>query len=645
MSDKSSARDATKWKQKYRDNLDLLDKKQSDWQSLEAILKKAVLRLSITAEGQNKSIDRHLQDIRSIIKKQVDILRLDNKLDDISSLLLKLDDNKATEDIKIVTTLAQLLKNTHFPASADKQKNNLIKKLAKSSDKNSDNLIKEVQALIDKSVNPQADSEAKKSSAGFLGKLFNSEKDQNNDTSGEIITDNHSVANSVLRMAKVLPWPDKLRKDARRIIGKLSKANNHDAEKYLDELIKLIDKWEKVDRQSKQSDIINIDFDDDESSSSNKQEKYTAASTSDNNQNIVSEDKDKEQPSSYKVLLRLLEQLTVPSELQAEYVSLKQRLGEESATTNWKQLLKDVSQLINSLRTQMQEEKQEFENFLQQITGRLQEMDSFLETETASLNNAELASENFDIAVSSQVQDIQDDVNTSNDLNELKNKVEKRLNVVAEHIKEYRTIEQERFNSAQQNVKTMQTRLVTLEQETVDLKKSMLVNSKLALCDALTNVPNRLAYEKKISDEISRCIRYGTQLSIAVWDIDLFKKVNDTYGHNVGDKVLKAVAHILDERIRESDFIARYGGEEFVMLLPGVNEDEALNLTDVLRQKISDCRFNHKGEIIRVTVSCGISHFIENDDQETLFERADKALYSAKDNGRNQCVLATSLTK
>ena len=643
MSDKSSARDATKWKQKYRDNLDLLDKKQSDWQSLEAILKKAVLRLSITAEGQNKSIDRHLQDIRSIIKKQVDILRLDNKLDAISSLLIKLDDNKATEDIKIVTTLTQLLKNTHFPASADKQKNKLIKKLAKSSDKNSDNFIKEVQALIDKSVNPQAASETKNSSAGFLGKLFNSEQDQQNNTSGEIVTDNQSVATSVSRMAKALPWPDKLRKDARKIIGKLSKANNHDAEKHLDNLIKLIDKWQKVDSQSKQSDIINIDFDDDESSTSNKQEKYTAATPPSNNQNKLNENN--EQPSSHKVLLRLLEQLTVPSELQAEYVSLKQRLGEESATTNWKQLLKDVSQLINSLRTQMQEEKQEFENFLQQITGRLQEMDAFLETETASLNDAELASENFDVAVSAQVQDIQDDVNTTNDLNELKNKVEKRLNVVAEHIKEYRTIEQERFNSAQQNVKTMQTRLVTLEQETVDLKKSMLVNSKLALCDALTNVPNRLAYEKKISDEISRCIRYGTQLSIAVWDIDLFKKVNDTYGHNVGDKVLKAVAHILDERIRESDFIARYGGEEFVMLLPGVNEDEAINLTDVLRQKISDCRFNHKGEIIRVTVSCGISHFIENDDRETLFERADKALYSAKDNGRNQCVLATSLTE
>ena len=643
MSDKSSARDATKWKQKYRDNLDLLDKKQSDWQSLEAILKKAVLRLSITAEGQNKSIDRHLQDIRSIIKKQVDILRLDNKLDDISSLLLKLDDDKATEDRKIVTTLAQLLKNTHFPASADKQKNKLIKKLTKSSDESSGSLIKEVQALIDKSLNPQTASEPKNSSAGFLSKLFNSEQDQHNNTSSEIVTDNRSVANSVIKIAKALPWPEKLRKDSREIIGKLSKANNHDAEKHLDDLIKLIDRWQKVDSQSKQSDIINIDFDDDESSASNRQEKYTAATPPSNNQNILNENN--EQPSSHKVLLRLLEQLTVPSELQAEYVSLKQRLGEESATTNWKQLLKDVSQLINSLRAQIQEEKQEFEKFLQQITGRLQEMDAFLETETVSLNDAELASESFDVAVSAQVQDIQDDVNTTNDLNELKNKVEKRLNVVAEHIKEYRTIEQERFNSAQQKVKTMQTRLVTLEQETVDLKKSMLVNSKLALCDALTNVPNRLAYEKKISDEISRCIRYGTPLSIAVWDIDLFKQVNDTYGHNVGDKVLKAVAHILDERIRESDFIARYGGEEFVMLLPGVNEDEALNLTDVLRQKISACRFNHKGEVIRVTVSCGISHFIENDDQETLFERADKALYSAKDNGRNQCVLAASLTE
>ena len=131
---------------------------------------------------------------------------------------------------------------------------------------------------------------------------------------------------------------------------------------------------------------------------------------------------------------------------------------------------------------------------------------------------------------------------------------------------------------------------------------------------------------------------------MAVWDIDLFKEVNDTYGHKVGDKILMAVAKLLEERMRETDFIARYGGEEFVMFLPGTNEDDALVLTDALREKIANCKFNHDGQIIRITMSCGISNFRENDDHESMFERADKALYAAKDKGRNQCMTTSSLT-
>ena len=103
-----------------------------------------------------------------------------------------------------------------------------------------------------------------------------------------------------------------------------------------------------------------------------------------------------------------------------------------------------------------------------------------------------------------------------------------------------------------------------------------------------------------------------------------------------------AVAQILKERMRETDFIARYGGEEFVMFLPGANEEEALVLADALREKIAAYRFNHHDAVIKITMSCGISSFIKNDNHESMFERADKALYSAKDKGRNQCVTASS---
>ena len=158
--------------------------------------------------------------------------------------------------------------------------------------------------------------------------------------------------------------------------------------------------------------------------------------------------------------------------------------------------------------------------------------------------------------------------------------------------------------------------------------------------DALTEIPNRLSYEKKSEEEIARCIRFNTPLCMAVWDVDLFKQVNDTYGHSAGDKVLKAIAQLMKDRIRETDFIARYGGEEFVMFMPGIDEDEALKMVDALREKVFSSKFKHNGEIVKISVSCGISSFAGNDTQESMFERADKALYTAKDNGRNQCVVA-----
>lgn len=119
-------------------------------------------------------MDRHLHHIRSMMKKQVNVILLNNTLDDISSVLLKMEDGKAGKDKKIVTTLARLLENINFPASVNKQKQKLIKKLTKASDKYSDNLIEEVQNLVSGSINPDAGNSHEESKQGFLSKLLSS---------------------------------------------------------------------------------------------------------------------------------------------------------------------------------------------------------------------------------------------------------------------------------------------------------------------------------------------------------------------------------------------------------------------------------------------------------------------------------------
>jgi len=120
-----------------------------------------------------------------------------------------------------------------------------------------------------------------------------------------------------------------------------------------------------------------------------------------------------------------------------------------------------------------------------------------------------------------------------------------------------------------------------------------------------------------------------------VCDIDHFKKINDTYGHKVGDLTLKKIAGLLKERLRTNDFIARYGGEEFTVILNHTTLDDARKVGEDVREFIYNSSFSYKQQKIPVTISIGISFFVADDDSNTVFERADAALYFAKESGRN----------
>ena len=127
---------------------------------------------------------------------------------------------------------------------------------------------------------------------------------------------------------------------------------------------------------------------------------------------------------------------------------------------------------------------------------------------------------------------------------------------------------------------------------------------------------------------------------MAIWDIDLFKIINDTHGHKAGDKTLIIIAQLLSKHCRKTDFVARFGGEEFIMLLPNTTEQSAATLTNKIRTVIEKTGFNAGGQHINITISCGLSEFRKGDTSGSVFERADQALYQSKANGRNQCIVA-----
>ena len=155
--------------------------------------------------------------------------------------------------------------------------------------------------------------------------------------------------------------------------------------------------------------------------------------------------------------------------------------------------------------------------------------------------------------------------------------------------------------------------------------------------DTLTGLHNRLRFDQALADEMSRSLRYKTPLSLVLFDIDHFKRVNDTYGHQIGDKVLVILSKFLAGRLRNADLLARWGGEEFVILVPESTGHMAYLLAENLRNATAQVVFDEVGEI---TCSFGVAQYLNSDTAETFVSRADAALYQAKSNGRNRVELA-----
>lgn len=162
---------------------------------------------------------------------------------------------------------------------------------------------------------------------------------------------------------------------------------------------------------------------------------------------------------------------------------------------------------------------------------------------------------------------------------------------------------------------------------------------EMNLRDGLTGVYNRRFLEQRLAEEFERHVRYSRNFSIIMFDIDFFKKVNDTYGHQCGDFVLKGVSGKIATLIRNSDFLARYGGEEFCCLLPETGLASAKLLAERFRKSIAEMTQVYQAKDIAVTISLGVSELTrKNASPTSLLERADEALYQAKHSGRNQVV-------
>jgi diguanylate cyclase len=282
-------------------------------------------------------------------------------------------------------------------------------------------------------------------------------------------------------------------------------------------------------------------------------------------------------------------------------------------------------------------ERREIEELLRQMDVRLEEIANHLSGEVVEQKNTQTSNQQLDLLVMNEVRSLNTDVQRAEDLGVLRARVAGRLEIISNHLQEFRAREGVRVSAQLDRTQRMRMRVGDLEREIHGLHKSLQEEQSLRMIDALTGIPNRAAYDDRIRHEFMRWQRDSTPVSVLAWDIDRFKEINDAYGHSAGDKVLRVIAQHLAQHVRGTDFVARYGGEEFVMILIGTGADQACTAADKIRVGIADMGFHFRNKPVAVTASCGITTFRGDDTPETIFDRADRALYRAKADGRNCC--------
>ena len=339
------------------------------------------------------------------------------------------------------------------------------------------------------------------------------------------------------------------------------------------------------------------------------------------------------------VLTRLLGELRREPRLASAVAEVDRELGVSLTQEQLPPVLERVGGLVMQRVQGLERTREELQQMLDQMVAQLETLSRYVAGHDLEQSERQASNDALSTQISGEMSELGTAVDTGNDLGTLRRHLRTRMDSIGRHLQDFRDREQERSRQARERTDQMRGRMEELEKEARKLHASLADEKRLSLLDALTRIPNRLAYEQRLEDELDRFRRFGQPICLATCDIDHFKRVNDSYGHRAGDKVLQVVAECFAASVRSTDFVARYGGEEFVFILPGSTLEDATALMNRIREKISEVGFHFRGTPVSVTVSGGVTALRADDVSDDAFDRADKAMYQAKDSGRN-CIVA-----
>lgn len=334
-----------------------------------------------------------------------------------------------------------------------------------------------------------------------------------------------------------------------------------------------------------------------------------------------------------QTLLGLLDDLSLPERHKAQALDMRERVARG---LNWYELLPVLDDLAVLMLAITDSGQHEFGAYLQQLNERLDSFQGHLQDASAGHADNSVAARQLDTQLREQVDGLQSSVQGASDLDSLKHVVESRLESLLGTIDAHQQERDRREQDLAGRLHGLAERVASMEQEALGYREHLEEQRQKALIDPLTGLPNRAAWAERVEQQVQRWEDGGGHLLMAILDLDHFKRINDSYGHLAGDKVLKIVANVLSRRLRPDDFMARFGGEEFVLLMAQTPPETGAQIVESLRAAVEACPFHFKGEPVTITTSIGLSAFRPGERSEAVLRRADEALYRAKDQGRNR---------
>lgn len=550
--------DKNNWREKYLNALDEQEQLEKQFTSQQELLRSALVRVSIAADGQDETLDQIMVKLREQLRGKMSAVDFNNTLTQLEAAALAFEQyrEQGAQDIRqALMEATKPLQAFKLSRGVKKELNDYLTQLPQRSKK-----VRLYPALLQQlaKIQQQALSEIEQPKTGLFGKILGSKTSAKIDeASGE--QENHLITDLPLMIdlpsASVEPF------------------QNHLTTEYSDQIIRVL----------------------------------------------------------HQFFTSLEHETAIKNKVDAMRRKLEQGVSVDT-----------LIPLLDSVRDLVMEAylaaNQAFASYLKNVNQELAEIYMLLGGAVKNTQDERAASRKLHADVMREMNDLESTTASATDIKQLKDTVKSQLGNIRQVIDHYQQTDQAQQFLAEQ-LQTLGAKIKTMEVEAEKNRTTLEAHRQKALHDPLTELPNREAYNERASAEVQRWQRYGRPLTIAIFDIDHFKRINDTYGHQAGDRVIKVIGRSIAKRLREVDFFCRYGGEEFVALMPETDSATALAVLGKVRDAIANAAFNYKDQPMSITLSVGLTEFKTNDSLESAFERADQALYTAKSSGRNRCQL------